>query len=229
MVNFQKLFLDIFFPRQCIFCNSADTWLCEECLSQIVLIKSPTCPTCKKLTPKGQFCSRCRSKTSMTGIMVAAYYEEGPLKNAITNYKYKYIAELSDPLSDLLINHLQTFALPSDVLLVPVPLHRSRLHQRGFNQSAILAQKVAEAFGLGYEEKILVRNRKTKPQVELSGKARRENVKGAFTCQNPEAVFGRNILLIDDVCTTGATLDECAKELKKNKASQVWGLVLARQ
>lgn len=229
MINFQKLFLDIFFPRQCVSCNSADTWLCEECLSKIVLIKSPICPSCKKLTPKGQFCPRCRSKTSLTGVMVAAYYEEGPLKNAIINYKYKYIAELSDPLSNLLVNHLQTFTLPSDVLLVPVPLHRSRLHQRGFNQSAVLAQKVAEAYGFICEERILIRNRKTKPQVELSGKARRENVKGAFTCQNPKAVFGRNILLIDDVCTTGATLDECAKELKKNKASQVWGLVLARQ
>jgi len=85
--------------------------------------------------------------------MVTAYYKEGPLRDAITNYKYKYIAELSDPLSDLLVNHLQVFTLLSNPILIPVPLHKSRLRQRGFNQSAILAKKVAESFGLDYEKK----------------------------------------------------------------------------
>jgi ComF family protein len=223
------LFLDIFFPKNCVFCGTPESWLCDKCFSKIVLVKSPSCPNCKTLMPDGKFCSHCCRKSQLSGIMISAYYEEGPLREAICSYKYKFIKELADPLSNLLISHLQEHPLPPEAILVPVPLHKSRLRQRGFNQAAILAEKVSEVFGLEYNPDILVRIRKTKPQVELSGKARRENIKGAFSCQKPNFVKGKNIILIDDVCTTGATLEGCAAELKEANASKVWGLVLARQ
>jgi ComF family protein len=228
-MSLKDFFLDIFFPKECVSCGQKNTWLCQNCFSQIVLTKSPSCPFCKTLTSQGQFCSRCRRKTSLTGIMVTAYYEEGPLKEAIRAYKYKFIKELVEPLSDLFINHLQQFPLFTNVVLAPVPLHKSRLRQRGFNQAALLAQKVADVFGAEYEEDALIRVRKTKPQVELSGKARKENVKDAFRCLKSNQVKGKNILLIDDVCTTGATLEACAYQLRREKVKQVWGLVLARQ
>ena len=89
-----------------------------------------------------------------------------------------------------------------------VPLHKSRFRQRGFNQSSLLARKTAEAFGLSFKDNVLLRIRKTRPQVELSGKARQENIKDAFKCLKPEKIKGRDILLLDDVCTTGSTLAE---------------------
>ncbi len=92
-----------------------------------------------------------------------------------------------------------------------------------------MAQKVAQVFDLEIYQDVLTRIRKTKPQVELSGKARKMNVKGAFKCIKPSLIKDKNILLIDDVCTTGATLEECGLELKKSGARQIWGLVLARQ
>jgi ComF family protein len=161
--------------------------------------------------------------------MIGAYYEEGALKEAICAYKYKSIRALAEPLSDLLIDHLQKFPLSSNPVLMPVPLHKSRLRQRGFNQAGLLAEKVAKVFDFDYEENVLFRNRKTKPQVELSGRARHENIKDAFRCKNVEKIERRDILLVDDVCTTGSTLEECAKELKNSGAKRVWGLVLARQ
>ena len=228
-MGFLDFFLDIFFPKECISCGQKNTWFCQSCFSRIVLIKSPSCPSCKALTVRGQFCSRCRQKTSLTGIMITAYYEEEPLKSAVCAFKYKFIRKLAEPLSDLLINYLQQFPLFTNVILVPVPLHKSRLRQRGFNQATLLAEKVAEVFSLEYEENALARVRKTKPQVELSGKARRENVKDAFRCLKPNEVKGKNVLLVDDVCTTGATLEACACQLRKEGANQIWGLVLARQ
>jgi len=226
-----SFFLDIFFPQECVGCGQAGTWFCEECFKKVILVNSPTCPLCQQITLQGQFCSRCRPKTSLTGIMVAAYYES-PLKEAIHTYKYEYVQDLAKPLANLLINHLQKVSLPpgsGHLLVAPVPLHHSRLRQRGFNQAALLAQEVAKTFGLKYQEDILSRVRKTRPQIELSQKARQENVKGAFSCLRPELVQGKNILLVDDVCTTGATLNECASELRKAQARQIWGLVLARQ
>lgn len=222
-------FLEIFFPQKCIVCGREGAWFCQNCEKAILFIKSPTCPSCKALTPKGQFCQRCRPHTSLTGIMVVAYYET-PLKEVIHAYKYKSVEALADPLANLFIHHLQRFAPPSNnLVVVPVPLHPSRLRHRGFNQAELLAQRVAQTFGFDYAPTALVRTRSTLSQVELSSKARFKNVMDAFCCPHPSIVKGKSVLLIDDVCTTGATLEACASELKKAKARQIWGLVLARE
>lgn len=228
-MNFKEFLLDIFFPKKCVSCNKENDWLCQDCYSKIVTVNSPTCPLCKTLTPNGQFCNRCRNKTALTGIMIAAYYEDGPLKSAIYAYKYNRIKSLSGILGNLLINYLQKFPLKTEAIFMPVPLHKSRLRKRGFNQASLLAKEITRAFGYQYKDDILYRITKTKPQVGLSGIVRQENVKNAFQCKNTKEIKNKNIILVDDVCTTGATLSECAKELRKEKVNQIWGMVLARQ
>jgi len=220
--------LNLIFPKECVICGYEDTWLCPDCYQKIILVKSPTCPFCKRLTSKGEFCPTCRRKATLTGIMIAAYYET-PLKEIIHNYKYKMVKDLSEPLADLLINHLQKFALPSNPLILPVPLHQKRLKEREFNQAALLGKKIADIFGLDFDDELMIRKINTKPQINLSGLERKENVKNAFLCINPQKVYKRNIILVDDVCTTGATLEACGVELRKYNARQIWGLVLARQ
>lgn len=228
MKQIKNFLLDLLFPKNCVVCNKEGEWFCQNCYQKIILIKAPTCPFCKKLTKKGEFCRACRSKTSLTGVMIAAYYES-PLKEIIHHYKYKMIKDLSDPLADLLINHLQKFTFPSNPLVLPVPLHQKKLKERDFNQASLLGKKLADVFGFDFDEEIIIRKINTKPQISLSGEERRENVKNAFLCINPQKVYKRNIILIDDVCTTGATLDACAYELRKYQPRQIWGLVLARQ
>jgi ComF family protein len=158
---------------------------------------------------------------------LAAYPYEGVIRSAIQAFKYEGQTRLDDFLSRALVNPLSSRPLTVDVVL-PVPLSAQRLGSRGFNQAEILARPLAEATGWPLEGGLLVRARDTQPQVELPHRARRRNVEGAFSVACPDAVVGRRVLLIDDVCTTGATLEACAVPLLDAGAAGVWGLVIAR-
>lgn len=228
LLQIKEFLLDLLFPRHCVSCQREGSFLCQGCFEKIILIKSATCPFCNRLSPWGKFCSRCRRKykPALSGILVASYFE-GPLKEAIHSYKYDGLAELSRPLSEILIKYLLG-NLPNPVpILIPVPLHPKRERQRGFNQATLLAEAVGGELSLPVLKNKLQRSKNTLPQINLSRKKRRENVQGAFIYQGKDLV-GETILLVDDVCTTGATLNECAKELKKAQAKEVWGLVLAK-
>ncbi|MDY7039964.1 MAG: ComF family protein [Chloroflexota bacterium] len=123
-------------------------------------------------------------------------------------------------------NYLQENPITAEAI-VPVPLHPTRERTRGYNQSALLARRITEATELPICENLLARVQATSPQVELGAEERRQNVHGAFQCQSG-AARGRRILLIDDVCTTGATLEACSQALRADGATSVWALTLAR-
>jgi len=154
-------------------------------------------------------------------------YLRGPLKRAIYQFKYRQKRKLALPLADLMYHYLLENPLPAD-LLVPVPLHMDRLRERGYNQAALLAWELSERSGLPVEEESLVRIRETAPQVALKAGERRKNIRGAFRGQG-EKLNDKQVLLIDDVCTTGATLEACAEALREKGARSVWALVPARQ
>ncbi len=172
------------------------------------------CPSCRKAPPQ------------IDGIRAVGYLE-GPLRTAIHRFKYHSIRLLAGPLGQLMSRYLLDNRLPVDVF-VPVPLHPHRLRERGYNQAALLAQEMGKAMDLPFLEDALLRVRSSVPQVGLSAQERRDNVKGAFHCADGNLV-GQRILLVDDVCTTGATLEACTLALKEAGVSAVWGLVLARE
>jgi len=122
----------------------------------------------------------------------------------------------------------KVFLEPGKVVIIPVPLHKKRLKERGFNQAELLAEKLNSFLGARVEAKVLFRQRYTRPQAELGALDRKENIKGAFVCPLDVNLAGQNIILLDDVFTTGATMQECARALKQAGAGEIYGLVLAR-
>jgi len=151
---------------------------------------------------------------------------DGVLQKAIHHFKYLNVRGLAKPLGDLLLAQMNDPAPPVDVI-VPVPLHRQRERERGYNQAALLARRLAQRTGLPLAEHALRRTRQTPPQVGLSAPERWANVAGAFACGSPD-LSTRHPLLVDDVCTTGATLSACARALRAGGAETVWAVTLAR-
>jgi ComF family protein len=153
-------------------------------------------------------------------------YFEGPLREAIHQFKYRPCRALGRPLALWMTKNI----CPVDGIdrIIPVPLHTSRLRQRGFNQALILAHGISKTFTLPLSYDNLKRVRPTRPQVELSAEERIKNVAGAFALRNPDELKGLDVLLIDDVFTTGATMNECARVLKDAGVSRVTALTIAR-
>ncbi|MDO8473541.1 MAG: ComF family protein [Dehalococcoidia bacterium] len=153
---------------------------------------------------------------------------EGTVRQAVHSLKYHNLRGLSHLLAQLIADYWVLNPLPADVL-VPVPLHARRLRERGYNQSSLLARYLSQIIGVPEAEGMLVRCKDTPPQARTSSaEQRRLNVSGAFTVQG-RAIRGKRVMLIDDVCTSGATLDACAAVLKRVGAVSVWGLTLAKE
>lgn len=230
-----KWIFDLIFPRYCLGCGQEGVFLCPDCAESIPLRNSVLCPVCGLRSPSGKICSRCERKnpTRLSGLLVASDWENQLLRRLIYAYKYDFAAELSDFLSDLMTDFLspRLKIFGSDqIVLVPVPLHPRRLAWRGFNQSELLAKKICSRLNLTLIPDALKRKRFTPPQVDFGSSVQRmKNVKNAFKISDKTIVSDKKTyVLIDDVCTTGSTLNECARELKSAGAKDVWGFVLAR-
>jgi ComF family protein len=148
------------------------------------------------------------------------------MREAIHRLKYSNSRDLAAPLGEMMVSYWQDVHLPADVI-IPVPLHSRRLRDRGYNQSALLARELGKGVGLPVLENALVRVRETSPQVDLNAEERKENVRGAFHCPDDQ-LAGKRVLLVDDVYTTGATLEACNLALKQQSVRTVWALTLAR-
>ena len=165
-------------------------------------------------------------------LAIAGSADHPLLKKAIHTLKYKYAQDLADALADWMVGSIarqKMLSGESSPLFVPAPLHPRRLRERGFNQADLLARRVAAILAMSYEPQALERIRYTNSQVKSHSRWERiENMAGAFHCARPELVTDRDIILVDDVCTTGATLDACARALKEAGARTVSAFVLAR-
>ncbi len=224
--------MDLIFPIFCLSCGKEGKWLCAACKQKIVKISTQVCPACGRISALGRYCLRCRKKNrfALSGIIASVYYEEGPIKEMIHNFKYNHILEMGSDLGELMVTSLKENKenIGSEIIVTAVPLYFLRKAQRGFNQSEILAEIVANKINLPKNFKILKKIHQTVPQVKYSGEKRRENLKNSFKIIDKSAVKNRTIVLVDDVTTTGTTLDECAWVLKEAGAKKVWGLVVAR-
>jgi ComF family protein len=174
----------------------------------------------------GHVCLSCRERPPHFDQALAAGLFEGSLREAIHVFKYQAVWALGRPLSEWMASQVNVSA-PLDMVM-PVPLHTKRLRERGFNQALLLANGVAVRFAIPLVLDNLVRVRFTRPQVELAGRDRMKNVSGAFSLRCPDVVHGKRVLLIDDVFTTGATLNECSRVLKHAQAHSVTAFTLAR-
>ena len=174
-------------------------------------------------------CGECRVKPPPFDHARAIGRYEGPLRQAIHLLKYRGKLRLKQPLLQLAMAHFDVhFPGTAYEAIIPVPLHRERLMRREFNQAAVLARGLAHHLNVPILERLLVRVRSTRPQVELSGSERRQNVRQAFAVTNPAALENKQVLVVDDVFTTGATLGEVARTLKGAGAAQVDVFALAR-
>ncbi len=219
-------FADLLFPPRCVSCSRVGAWLCERCLEQIPRVEPPFCPRCGDRVTVAGLCARCRTAPLRIDRIRSAVYFEGALRSAMHQFKYNGLTALADPLGGLMVAYWQEHPMAID-LVVPVPLHPGRRSERGFNQAALLAQAFARRVGLPVVKGALIRQRETAPQVELDAEERRENVRDAFHCPGDD-VRGKHILLVDDVCTTGATLEACSVALERGGAHRVQALTLAR-
>jgi len=250
---FEKLlcpFWDALFPPICLVCasylpvhpkedikgsalDSLTSCLCQSCQEDIKPINSPLCSKCgiPFVSREGEdhLCGECiEDKRDFRKARAFGIYT-GTLKKAVHLFKFGKKTRLARPLGDLLrLAFLRFWDKDSVDLIIPVPLHIKRLRSRGFNQSFLLIKGWAKKEGIACDAGILRRIRQTRPQSELSREERIRNVKGAFKLIRPEKVKDRRVILVDDVYTTGATVNECAKLIKEAGAKDVDVLTLAR-
>lgn len=223
-----ELAVDSFFPRRCVGCGKVGGFLCPDCLEKLPRLLSPLCPNCGRPQASGIVCPSCRQRqTEIDGIRSLFRFDE-VIRKAIHQLKYRNLKAISPCLAELLADYLRSNPLPGEAL-VCVPLHPRRLRERGYNQSSFLARELGRRIDLPVIEDCLIRVKQAQPQVRAVDVAeRRRNVADAFVCCD-ERVSGKQIILIDDVCTSGATLESCAAALKSKGAASVWGLTLARE
>lgn len=225
----QQLF-DLLYPPPCAGCQRNGYVLCPTCLSQIHPLSSSFCQRCSSPLAASGICPTCQySPLKVSGLRAVSTYQE-PLRSCIHALKYNGNTRLAEPLGTLLAQTYHTLGMQADAI-VPVPLHSQRHKRRGYNHAALLATVCAAQTGIPFYDNLILRHRATLAQVDLKPWERQQNVQGAFTCSpnfTSGQLHGRTILLIDDVCTTGATLEACAAPLFAAGARAVWGLVLAR-
>ncbi len=223
-------FLNALFPESCPVCgrtavNHRTAPICNECWESISPYSGPFCDKCGKplVSDASITCSDCLSDTpAFTSVRSYGLYK-GTLKKALNLLKYYGIKRLSKPLSE----KIRGISLPSVDTVIPVPLSKQKLRQRGFNQSALLAKSLAGRADTRLSLNSLVKIRDTAPQVGLSAKKRQENIKNAFAVNRKEIIINKNILLVDDVFTTGATIRECSQVLNRAGANEIYVITLA--
>lgn len=217
--------LDLVFPKSCLGCGRAGQYICADCVAKVRQARA-ICPYCEKPSIDGVTHARCAKKLGLDGFTSIWEYEE-VVRKAILALKYKYVTQIVEELLVYLIPLLKRRVLPGAQLLVPVPIYWYRQNMRGFNQSEELGGKVAKALGTKFIPNLLIKKKSTISQTELSGDARRKNLYGAFSL-NPRFEIPGSVLLFDDVFTTGSTLKEAAKILKRAGVKKAWGLTIAR-
>jgi len=249
----KKFILDTLFPIHCLYCQKYGAWICKECLEKINILPTQVCPYCEKnISPAGRICPLCKDKFlgknetwPLDALIVSTKYEKNGISHIVHCFKYNFIQDLGAPLAEIISKAIIFHNLPLPDFIIPIPLHYRRLHWRGFNQGEILANNLSEiltpSFPLSVISNFLIRKKYTPAQMKIKNyNERKKNVRDIFglnrnvetqnfASQNIASLQNKNILLIDDICTTGATLFEAGKILKSAGAKKVFGVVIARQ
>src|SRR3989339_124835 len=250
----KQFLLDLLFPKFCLGCKREGSYLCEDCRSLLDITQFYYCLCSRNhqtIPPNEKYgkCSRCQNK-KLSGLYFALPYKEGHItKKLIYKFKYKpYLKDLAKTLAGILIEHFiitqkNTDAIWKNSVLVPVPLDKKKIKIRGYNQSEELAKELSKVLQVPIISDVLIKTKITSPQMELKKEAREKNLLGAFAVSdssviasevrplgdergNPESIKNKKIFLVDDVYTTGCTMEECARVLRDAGAKSVWGIAI---
>lgn len=225
--NIKKYVLDIFFPNRCPFCGKVIKWnenCCEKCFTEIPYITTEYCKKCGK-----ENCICSEVQISYDGCASVTYYS-GIIKDGIVKFKTDKALNLVDVFESDLYNNLNRITDISNIDFVTfVPMNKSAKHSRGYNQAEVIAGKISKIICKPVISDILIKSKNDIIQHELNRNERRMMVKGLFDFNRKfiKAVKGKNILLCDDIITTGSTLNECASVLKQNGAESVYCITIA--
>jgi competence protein ComFC len=233
-MNFSFL-LDIFFPKRCVGCGRVGKYICFSCIKLLIPVSDneTICPVCEHAAFLGVTHPKCRGRYVPDGLTSFFRYRSVS-KKLIAAIKYRLVSDMVGEFVDtvsptshnMLVSVIQKH---QEIQLIPIPLHSSRLHSRGFNQAEILGSQLARRFGIMLDLEILKRIQKTKTQVSMKDrKARLTNMNGVFQVNSHAKVSGRSFIIFDDVFTTGATIRAATKTLKEAGASFVWAVTMAR-
>jgi ComF family protein len=239
--SISSLLLAFLYPQRCLGCRTllsarTEEGFCPPCTQLLTPVRPPFCPHCGVpfFTPAGadHLCSRCVANPPSFRRARAWLCYQGrdaspqPLNTAIQHFKYHRDLSTGKALAALGVKHFP-FGEERYDMVVPVPLHLQRLRWRGFNQSLVLAQAIGHRYSTTVDPYVLERTRSTSPQTHLTEHERRANVRGAFTATAPERLAGKQVLLVDDVYTSGATVEECTRALLDGGAKIVDVFTLA--
>ena len=224
-------------PEVCLFCGSVglngDSSICPECQSSIRWVSQPFCKVCGQPLRTGSsvnpnLCGTCLSSPPIYDTARYGLYYENSVRAAITRFKFDSSLSNSKPLADFLVQTFYRYYadVKFDVIL-PAPLHTKRLLSRGFNQTVILSRRLSKITGIPLDRTSIVKVRNTEPQARLSRSKRLSNLSNAFEIKHVKQIIGKRVLIVDDVSTTGATITEAAKVVKKAGAGYIGILVLA--
>lgn len=233
MLNF---FVSLLYPKKCVKCKRVGAYICAQCFAQINFLEYQICSECGKGSIDGLTHPKCKTRYGMDGMISAIAYK-GIVKKLLYQFKYPpYLADLKTILGALLYEGLIQqpafikFIEDKNLLIVPVPLHTNRLRKRGYNQAELLAQELSLKLNVPVK-KLLVRIKDSKPQYKLTRDERIKNISEAFAInpKNKLSPKGKSVILIDDITTSGITMRECAKVLKRNGIKRVLGVTLAHE
>lgn len=232
LARIKEYVLDLLFPPRCLHCQAhlgeaeKDSWLCHTCENHIIIHATLFCSVCGARLPENK--KVCHKSSSY--LLAAATKYDGPIRSVIRQFKYHGWPSLSKKIGKYLDKYIGNSGFSAkNYLVIPIPLHADKLKERGFNQAELLSLEIAGLLGLKMNKEALARTKKTSAQAELKDyEKRKDNIAGAFEVKNPEQVAGKNLILVDDVFTSGATMNEAVRVLRKAGAKKIVAFVIAK-
>lgn len=221
---------DAIFPLFCIACGAEGAWLCSGCAGEVLAPGVFSCIVCRSETVAGATCERCRKHTPVEQLIAIDRYGKGVFSSVVRLWKYKSLQSVEPLLAGIVRRFIASRRdlFPAVSLVVPVPLHPIRECKRGFNQAEVLGRLLGAELGVPVAS-ALARSCYTASQVKIPDKEKREqNVRGVFRCRDAQAIRGKDILLVDDVATSGATITQCARTLAESGAGRIFAFSLLR-
>lgn len=233
--------LNTIFPIRCLGCGlfspiNRKGYLCKQCRNLILIKKDLECIGCGRKSALGKTCFECRDSNSIDNLLIISDYKNPLLQKVLKAFKYRFIPDLAESFIPLFKKYIAWLAkdknfsiIADDPIIIPIPLHPRRLNWRGFNQAEVVANIVADISQLKIRADIISRFKYSQPQAEIKDKEERlKNLSDKFKLISSQGLNHKTVILVDDICTSGATLNEAAAVLKNNGVKKVIGLVVAR-